>query len=81
MPSRVVLNALSIVTVCQHGHKLYRTAMPSLICMLCMWPVAFERNYYIPSWHRKLASVQMYFSLPLASPTENIEKYGWLARQ
>ena len=29
VPSRIVLNALSVVTVCQHGCKLHRTAMPS----------------------------------------------------
>ena len=36
-------------------------------------------NYYIPS-REAGQSVQTYFSLPLAPPTGNKEKYGWLAR-
>ena len=66
------------------GHKLHKTVTPSrinaLICIPCTWPAAVERNYYIPSWHRKLASVQTNFSLPLAFLTGNKKKYGWLAR-
>ena len=37
--SGIILNALSFMAVCQHGHKLHKTAMPSwmriLICMPC----------------------------------------------
>ena len=72
--SGIVLNALSVATACQCGHKLHKTLTPSqinvLICIPCTWHAAVERNYYIPSWHGKLARVsrRIFLSLSLLPP-------------
>ena len=72
--SGIILNVLSVATACQCGHKLHKTLTPSqinvLICIPCTWHAAVERNYYIPSWHRKLAGVsrRIFLSLSLLPP-------------
>ena len=71
---RIILNALSVMTVCQCRHKLHRTVSLSWInvlsCIPCTSPAAVERSYYIPSWHRKLATVSRhsFLALLLLSP-------------
>ena len=71
----------SVATVCQCGHKLHKTVTHSwinvLICIPCAWPAAIITFFVAREAGQ---SVQTYFSLPLAPPTGNKEKYGWLAR-
>ena len=53
VPSGIILNALSVMTVCQCGHKLHRTVSLSWInvlsCIPCTSPAVVECSYYIPS--------------------------------
>ena len=71
VPSGIILIALSVMTVCQCGHKLHRTLslgwMNILSCVPCTSPAAVECSY---SWHRKLATVSrhIFLSLSLLSP-------------
>ena len=71
----------SVATVCQCGHKLHKTVTHSwinvLICIPCAWLAAIITFFVAREAGQ---SVQTYFSLPLAPPTGNKEKYGWLAR-
>ena len=73
VPSGIVLNALSVMTVCQCGHKLHRTVSLSWInvlsCIPCTSPAAVEHSYCIP-WYGKLATVSrhIFLSLSLLSP-------------
>ena len=66
VPRGIVLNALSVMTVCQCGHKLHRTASLSWInvwsCIACTSPEAVECSYYIP-WYGKLATVSRHIFL------------------
>ena len=83
VPSVIVLNAISVITVCQCGHKLHKTVSLTWInvlsCIPHTPPAAVEQSYYISSWHGKLATVSRHIFLSLSLLSPEI-KYAWLAR-
>ena len=86
VPSRIVLNVLSVIMVCQCRYKLHRAVslrwMNVLSCIPWTSPAVVERSYNIASWHGKLATVSrhFFFSCSFAPLTRNKRKHGWLAR-
>ena len=81
--SGIVLNALSVATACRCGHKLHKTVILSMISFnlhTMHATYSHERNYYIPSWHRKLAGVSRHIFLSLSLLPVEIKKI-WLARK
>ena len=61
------MHFLSWQFVSQCGHKIVSLSWINVLsCNPCTSLAAVESGYYIASWHRMLASVQTYFSLPSA---------------